>query len=213
MFKEWLALFQKDSLMDRAYRRSSMMLDITLSMFLKAKTSLRYTDRDAEVNRYQREVRRHVFKHLTTRGVERLPSGLVLVSIVINIERIGDYTKNMIELAMNHSRRLHGGKFETDLQRVETAVEDNFIRTKSCFESADEKTALQLLKEYEWVSRVCDDCLFRLIKEDDKNIGSGDAVSLALYFRWLKRINSHLRNISSSVVNPFDRIGFKPRHS
>jgi len=222
MFKEWLHLFRKDSLMDRAYRRSSMMLDITLSMFLKAKTSLRYTDsdqvdidiydRDAEVNRYQREVRRHVFKHLTMRGVERLPSGLVLVSIVINIERIGDYTKNMIELAMNHSRRLRGGKFETDLQRVETAVEDNFIRTKSSFESADEKTALQLLKEYEWVNRVCDDCLFRLIKEDDKNIESGDAVSLALYFRWLKRINSHLRNISSSVVNPFDRIGFKPKH-
>lgn len=84
MFKEWLHLFRKDSLMDRAYRRSSMMLDITLSMFLKAKTSLRYTDsdqvdidiydRDAEVNRYQREVRRHVFKHLTMRGVERLPS-------------------------------------------------------------------------------------------------------------------------------------------
>ena len=222
MFKEWLHIFRKDSLMDRAYRRSSMMLDITLSMFLNAKTSLRNTDsnqididiydRDAEVNRYQREVRRHVFKHLSTCGVQRLTSGLVLVSIIINIERIGDYTKNMIELAMNHSRRLRGGKFETDLQRVETAVEDNFIRTKSSFESADEKTALQLLKEYEWVNRVCDDCLFRLIKEDDKNIESGDAVSLALYFRWLKRINSHLRNISSSVVNPFDRIGFKPKH-
>ena len=66
MFKEWLHIFQKDSLMDRAYRRSSMMLDITLSMFLNAKTSLRNTDsnqididiydRDAEVNRYQREV-------------------------------------------------------------------------------------------------------------------------------------------------------------
>jgi len=222
MFKEWLHIFRKDSLMDRAYRRSSMMLDITLSMFLNAKTSLRNTDsnqididiydRDAEVNRYQREVRRHVFKHLSTCGVQRLTSGLVLVSIIINIERIGDYTKNMIELAMNHPRRLHGEKFEVDLKRVETAVEDNFIRTKSCFGFADEKTASQLLKEYEWVSRVCDDCLFRLIREDNKNIGSGDAVSLALYFRWLKRINSHLRNISSSVVNPFDRIGFKPGH-
>ncbi len=222
MFKKWLHLFQKDSLMDQAYRRSSMMLDITLSMFLKAKNSLRHTDSDqvdidiydidAEVNRYQREVRRYVFKHLSMRGVERLASGLVLVSIIINIERIGDYTKNMIELAMNHPRRLHGEKFEMDMKRVETAVENNFIRTKSCFESADEKSALQLLKEYEWVSRVCDDCLFRLIREDNKNIGSGDAVSLALYFRWLKRINSHLRNISSSVVNPFDRIGFKPGH-
>jgi hypothetical protein len=36
-------------------------------------------------------------------------------------------------------------------------------------------------------------------------------VSLAMYFRWLKRINSHLRNITTSVVNPFDRIGFEPK--
>jgi len=50
-----------------------------------------------------------------------------------------------------------------------------------------------------------------LINEEDKNIRSGDAVSLAMYFRWLKRINSHLRNIMTSVVNPFDRVGFEPK--
>jgi len=50
-----------------------------------------------------------------------------------------------------------------------------------------------------------------LVKEEDKSIRPGDAVSLGMYFRWLKRINSHLRNITSSVVNPFDRIGFKPK--
>jgi len=27
----------------------------------------------------------------------------------------------------------------------------------------------------------------------------------------LKRINSHLRNVATSVVNPFDQIGFKRR--
>jgi phosphate transport system protein len=220
MFKEWLSIFQKDTLMDRAYRRSFLMLDITQDMFLKAKTSLRYSDsdqvdidiydRDVEVNRYQREVRRDVFNHLAISGVEKLPSGLVLVSIIIDIERIGDYTKNMIELALNHPKRLHGGKFESDLQRVEGAVEDSFIRAKESFEAADEKAGQELLKEYEWVSRVCDDCLYRLVKEEDKNIRCGDAVSLALYFRWLKRISSHLRNITTSVVNPFDSIGFKP---
>jgi phosphate uptake regulator len=220
MFKKLLSVFQKDTLMDRAYRRSFLMLDITQDMFLKAKTSLRYSDsdqvdidiydRDVEVNRYQREVRRDVFNHLAISGVEKLPSGLVLVSIIIDIERIGDYTKNMIELALNHPKRLHGGKFESDLQRVEGAVEDSFIRAKESFEAADEKAGQELLKEYEWVSRVCDDCLYRLVKEEDKNIRCGDAVSLALYFRWLKRISSHLRNITTSVVNPFDGIGFKP---
>ncbi len=44
-----------------------------------------------------------------------------------------------------------------------------------------------------------------------KNLSVGSAVTLALYFRSLKRINGHLRNITTSVVNPFHRIGFKPK--
>ena len=70
---------------------------------------------------------------------------------------------------------------------------------------------MKLLEEYKWVNKTCDKNLVRLIKEQDKNILCGDAVSLAIYFRWLKRINSHLRNITTSVVNPFDRIGFEPK--
>ncbi len=223
MFKQLLSIFRKDTLMDQAYRRSFEMLDITRDMFLKAKNSLRHTesnyvdvniyDKDIEVNKYEREVRRNVFNHLAVSGLETLPSGLVLVSIIIDIERIGDYTKNMVELAMNHPERLQGGKFEEDLQKIEAAVEDNFIRTKYCFEKADEEAGLKLLQEYQWVNRVCDQCVIGLVKEEDKNIRAGDAVSLALYFRWLKRINSHLRNITTSVVNPFDRIGFNPKQS
>ncbi|NIS61351.1 MAG: hypothetical protein GTO13_11840 [Proteobacteria bacterium] len=221
MYRKLLSVFRKDTLMDRAYQRSFLMLDLTQDMFLKAKTSLRYTesnqvdidiyDRDAEVNRYLREVRRDVFNDLAVSGVEKLPSGLVLVSIIIDIERIGDYTKNIVELAMKHPGKLHGGKFESDLQRVEAAVEDSFVRSKESFEAADVKGGQELLKEYEWVSRTCDNCLFGLVKEEDKDIRCGDAVSLGLYFRWLKRISSHLRNITTSVVNPFDSIGFKPK--
>jgi Na+/phosphate symporter len=223
MFKQLFSIFKKDTLMDRAYRRSFLMLDITRHMFLSAKTSLRHTDnsqveidiydKDIEVNRYEREVRRNVFNHLAVGGAEELPSGVVLVSIIIDIERIGDYTKNMIELAMNHPMKLQGGKFESDLQRVEAAVEDNFVRAKDCFEKADKEAAQELLKAYERVNRLCDQRLFSLVKEEDKTIRSGSAVCLALYFRWLKRINSHLRNITTSVVNPFDRIGFEPNRS
>lgn len=220
MFKKWLAIFKKDTLMDRAYQRSYMMLDITREMYSAAKESLRHKedteidldiyDKDIEVNLFEREVRRNVFNHLAVAGSDRLPSGLALVSIIIDIERIGDYTKNIVDLALNHPGKLYGGKLEKDLQSVETAVEDNFSRTRKCFESCDEASALKLLKEYEWVNPICDKNLIGLIKEEDKTIRPGDAVSLAMYFRWLKRINSHLRNITTSVVNPFDRIGFIP---
>ncbi|NIM58607.1 MAG: hypothetical protein GTO16_06645 [Candidatus Aminicenantes bacterium] len=221
MFKEWIAIFKKDTLMDRAYKRSYLMLDLTRQMFIRAKESLRYLednqvdidikDKDLEINKYEREVRRNVFNHLAVSGAAKLPSGLVLVSIIIDIERIGDYTKNIVELALNHSGKLHGGKFEKDLQRVEEAMEENFAKTRDCFESCEEAEALKLLEEYKWVNPICDKILIGLIKEEDKNIRPGDAVSLAMYFRWLKRINSHMRNIMTSVVNPFDRIGFEPK--
>ena len=207
--------------MDRAYQRSFMMLDLTREMFLKAKESLRFRedkdvdlnirDQDLEINKYEREVRRNVFNHLVVGGKADLPSALVLVSIIVDIERIGDYTKNIVELALDHAGKLNGGKFEKNLQRVEAAVEDNLIKTRACFETGDKKSALNLLEKYKWVNDVCDDSLIALIKEDDKDIRSGDSVALGIYFRWLKRINSHLRNITTSVVNPFDRIGFEPK--
>ena len=221
MFKKWLAIFRKDTLMDRAYRRSFKMLDITLDMFREARESLRNRDdseidlkikeRDKQVNSYEREVRRMVFNHLAVQGTIDLPSGLALVSIIIDIERIGDYTKNMVELALDHPGRLHGGQFEEDLKRIEQAVEDNFITTKKCFADEDSALALALLEKYAWVNDACDDRVRDVVQEKDSSIRPGDAAAMTLYIRFLKRVNSHLRNITTSVVNPFDRIGFNPK--
>ncbi|MFW6140533.1 MAG: PhoU domain-containing protein [Acidobacteriota bacterium] len=223
MFRKWLSIFRKDTLMDRAYRRSFIMLDLTREMFMKSRESLRnredhevdinIRDRDLEVNSYEREVRRDVFNHLVVSGPEMLPSGLALISIIIDIERIGDYAKNMVELAQEHPGKLYGGILENQLVRIEEAVDDNFIRTRKCFEAGEKKSALKLLDEYSWVNQSCDDCLIALIREKDPNIKPGDAAALALYSRQLKRINSHLRNITTSVVNPFDKIGFNPKNS
>ncbi len=223
MFRRWLAIFKKDTLMDKAYQRSFEMLEITRKMYLEAKESLRHKedtqikfdiyDLDSEINRFEREVRRNVFNYLTVSGGERLTSGLILVSIIIDIERIGDYTKNIVELALNHPGKLHGGEFEEKLVKVEEAVDDSFNKTKECFQVGDSRKAREFLQNYVWVNRVCDDSLFGLVREEDKEIRAGNAVALALYFRWLKRINSHLRNIATSVVNPFDRIGFMPEEN
>jgi len=221
MFKQLMGIFRKDSLMDQSYKRSFEMLEITREMFLKAKKSLRHTednlididiyDKDIEVNKYEREVRRNVLNHLILSGKENLPQGLVLVSIIIDIERIGDYTKNIVELALNHPDKLEIKEFETDLQKIEKAVNELFEQTQKCFMDSDTVLGLKLIKKYKWINRLCDQSILKLVKMRGEKINIGDAVTLALYFRWLKRINSHLRNIVTSVVNPFDRIGFKPK--
>ncbi len=42
----------------------------------------------------------------------------------------------------------------------------------------------------------------KLIKEDMEEFGPKESVSVGLYTRYLKRIQAHLLNIASSVVNP-----------
>jgi phosphate transport system protein len=221
MFKKWLMIFKKDTLMNRAYQRSFEMLDITQAMYEEAKESLRrredseidlgIKETDKKVNSYEREVRRMVINHLAVIGPVDLPSGLVLISIIIDIERIGDYAKNMVELALDHPGKLHGGEFEETISRIEEGLDDNFIQTKKCFKEADANFALELLKKYAWVNDACDEIVTDVVRERDKSIKPGDAAALVLYTRWLKRINSHLRNITTSVVNPVDRIGFQPK--
>jgi len=218
MLKQLFAIFNKDTLMDKAFSRSYEMLAITKDMFNAARKSLREKennsieidiyDKDIEVNRFEREVRRNIFSHLTVAGGDEIYSALVLASIVIDIERIGDYTKNMVDLAKQHPAKLSGGIFEEDLARVEKGVADTFERVPVQFEKSDVKDAEAVLKEYRWINQLCDQHVNDYINEVDKEISSGDAVTLAMYFRYLKRINSHLRNIATSVVNPFDHIGF-----
>lgn len=223
MIKEILSVFKSDSLMDRAFKRSYEMLNLTKTMFSESKQVLRETDtnfikydindQDSEVNKYQREVRKDVLNHLIMAGIDDLASGLVLVSIVIDIERIGDFTKNIVEIAQNHHQRLHAGDFEDELIKIEAAVADSLDRTIDCFMNSDETAALRLLKEYNWVSQSCDEKIAALIRGEDTSLTSGSAVALALYVRALKRIFAHTRNITTSVVNPFHRIGFKPKKS
>jgi phosphate uptake regulator len=141
-------------------------------------------------------------------GVDNLNSGLILISIIIDIERIGDYTKNMVELAETLGCCMHGGNAKKDITKIENAIEDVFKRLRIAFENGDEEDASAMLSDYEWVSRLCDQNINNCLNEKDKSLSAGESVALALYFRYLKRINSHLRNVATSIVNPFHRIGF-----
>ncbi|GAB4373253.1 MAG: phosphate signaling complex protein PhoU [Calditrichia bacterium] len=214
-------LWRFDNLLDEAWKESFRMLKICHTMFLEAVRVLRETHdtqinieirkKDKLVNQYEREVRKKVLTHLSVQSPSGLPEGMVLVSIVIDMERLGDYTKNIVDLAQGYLEILHGGKFEQDLQEIEAAVKDFFEKTITALQESDQPLAIELLRKYKWVNPKCDERLMDLVKETDKNITPGQAAALALYFRWLKRINSHLRNITTSVVNPFHRIGFKPK--
>jgi phosphate uptake regulator len=221
MLKELLAIFRKDSMLDDAFRQSYEMLDITKQMFLMARKTLRETDTvqlhtsvyelDKKVNKYQREVRKEVLQHLAVAGVESLVSGLNLINIIIDLERIGDYTKNIVEMAESHQAKLDAGNREEDLVKIETALEGAFDRIRFVLENSDEEAAKAMIKDYIWINPLCDKHLLGFIKEEDKSLSRRSTVALALYFRYLKRIHSHLRNIATTVYRPFHKTGFIPK--
>ncbi len=221
MIKEILAVFRKDTLMERAFQRSYEMLHLTQQMFLEAKNVLRETDtnnleididdQDSEVNKYQRDVRKDVFSHLVISGNEQLSSGLALITIIIDIERIGDFTKIIAAIAKKYKAKLTAGIFEERLMKLEQAIDDSFSRTIKIFEESNEEAGRELIKEYKWISIESDALIDSLIQEEDPTINAGCAAALTLYIRSIKRVHSHLRNVVTSVVNPFHRIGYKPK--
>jgi phosphate transport system protein len=219
MFKAFFELFRKESLLQQAYDRSLEMLQEDREMFLAAASSLREHDdarieldiyaKDQMINAYEREVRRKVMTHLAVQRSGNIAAGLALVSIVIDIERIGDLTKNIVDLALRHPGRLECGSFEESIRKIETTVKTMFTLLIEALPEGDEAKAKEVMSEHWWIARRSDEILNGLIGRTDPTIVCSDAVSTALYVRFLKRISAHLMNIASSLVNPFDRIGFR----
>ena len=219
MIKEIFELLRRENQLKQAFERSREMLSEDHEMFEEAVRSLRERDdarlaidvyaKDQMINAYEREVRRKVLTHLVVAGKRDLNAGLILVSVIIDIERIGDYTKNIVELALHHPERLDCGPFEEDTRRIETTVRTMFRLLIESLPGNDEDKAREVMSEHWWISKKVDDIIKALLTPGNAPLSSRDSVTTALYVRYLKRISAHLKNVASSVVNPFDQIGYR----
>ena len=220
MFRYLLDMFRKETLLDDALAQSQKMLEEGREMFISAVHSLREQDnadlsfdireKDRLVNKLQQEVRRNLLTHLSLSGIKDINPALILAAIIIDLERIGDYTKNIAELAAWHPRRLQVERYEEQLQQMEERVRELFDGVIGALRTSDESTAQEILADHRNLTQRCDETVRELIAGEDK-LTKSQAVTLALYIRYLKRVGAHLTNIASAIVNPFPRIGFKPK--
>lgn len=223
MIKEIFDLFRMESPLNQAFERSREMLRHDQEMIEAAVDSLRQRDdariavdvyaKDQMINAYEREVRRKVFTHLAVTGERDLNAGLVLVSVISDIERIGDYAKNIVELAVHHPSKLHCGEYEGDVAKMETTVKTMFRLLLESLPTNDEAKAREVMSEHWWISRKADDIVNAILERASPEMGVREAVATTLYIRYLKRVSAHLKNVASSVVNPFDRIGYRMERS
>jgi len=222
MWKEIVSVFQKDNLYQQAFNEACEMLEIDGKMYAASVQSLRQSDTaeidldiyalDKEINRSERDVRKKVMKHLMLSGDTQLNSGLALVSVVIDIERIGDYTKNIYDLARSHPTRLKAGSLEEKLQEIEAHITQINTRAIQAFRDGDEDLAREVMEEYkEEISDDCDNMADDIISGKVGDLEAPEAAAVVLYVRFLKRIGSHSRNIVTSIINPFHRIGYSEK--
>ncbi len=218
MFKFLHDILGKRNLLQEALEQSWTMLQIDKQMFDASVKSLRGQDTseveldiyetDRRINQLERDVRRKVLTHLTVSGQADLSIGLTLVSVIHDIERIGDYTKNIYELAVIHPKRLLAGKWENNLQSMEHTVSEHLGNLIQALKSSDSEMAQQILRELAQVKDGCDDYIMLLIKGEGESFRTSEAVPLALYMRYLKRVSAHIQNVASSIVNPFHRLKY-----
>lgn len=225
MFERFRALFSSDSLLDEAYDTTVKMLEFDHQMYRDSHRILReaetnelpydFKEADRRINKFEREVRRKVLTHLTVTSQRNLVPGLVLTTIVIDVERLGDFTKNIAGLVSSQTARLRGGPHEEGLRRIEKAIEEEFPEAIEILKNQDEEKAAAIVDQEPFVAETANGIIDALVAGKHDTLSGAEAVRLALYTRYLKRINAHLTNIASSIVNPFPRIGFrskKPRH-
>ena len=79
--------------------------------------------------------------------------------------------------------------------------------TQQAFNNSDIEKGKKVMKAH---AKIIAPKLDRMIEDiiNDKSVIVRKAVICSLFSRYLKRVSAHLTNISSSVVNPFHKVGY-----
>jgi len=219
MWKEIITLFRSPGPLQEAYDEALLMLRTSHGMFDDALAALHSegvmeTDiykRDRKLNKYERSLRRKIITHMSVSAKPDINLGLVLTAIVIDIERIGDYTKNIVELAAAVEGPLDGLELHDQVIGIERALMQMFDDIEPALAGSDEGRARSIIKAHVAVAKSVDAAVRALSAGEVLSGRSGHAVTVALYMRFLKRVSAHLKNVATSVVNPYHRLGFREK--
>jgi phosphate uptake regulator len=164
---------------------------------------------DKQVNKREIEIREKILKHLAF-GADKvdIAPALSLSSIVIDIERIGDYCKNMFELVEIYPEKLDEDSYIQKLKEMSEEISHEFDVTYLAFKEADEEKAEYVMKKHLEINKILENLLREVAKDD--SLKPRKAIIIALLTRYLKRVSAHLKNVASSIVNPYPKISFQP---
>ena len=160
---------------------------------------------DKKVNNLEREIRKRIVEHLSIQPSVDVPVSLVLMSVVKDAERVGDYCKNLFEVTELLSKPIEKTKFRELFDKLDKKILEVFEKTQKAFMESDEKTAKEILYLERSIVKSCDEIIKKLAQG---SLSTNEAVCYALTARYFKRVAAHLVNIGSSVILPISDLDF-----
>ncbi|MBW7997835.1 MAG: hypothetical protein FVQ81_14950 [Candidatus Glassbacteria bacterium] len=222
MFKALLKWFRAENLLVQAQNLVLEML-ITVQELFEDSVKLLWTgegatiddirERDKAINQLVREVRKKVLTHLAFSGSGGIELSLVMVNLVVYIERIGDYTKDIAYLATDYPGRIEAGEFEPQVHEFEKKLNGRLKKLIDVFSEDEEDSdlAASLTGTHKEMNLKYRQIVDLLMDEERNKLSPRDSAKLSLYLRYLRRVEGQIFNVASSEVNPFHRISFKIR--
>ena len=216
MFRNIWDALKKNPLIDESYGIMDELHDQTEKMFLIAMKALMDQDADPEevirmdkeVNKNVQRIRRKVFEYFSLSSVPNIHGGLILISLVIDYERIGDYAKDLANIREEFDFR---GSFHPsskgELQKMKDLIIKMCPEAHFSFMSPDQKYPTPVTKLEVELKEHYDNIREFTLKN---NIRRDEALTVITSARLMKRIAGHLDNIASSAARPFPKLGFKP---
>jgi len=217
MFSQLLQIFRTPNSMTKMANLFTGMLETTQEMNVMAGRILFENDAppeavekiyrsDVRVNMAERKLRKLVITHMAVGpDPSTIPHALLLMSLVKDVERLGDYSKNLTEL-----RDFFDGPFPdslegTELQLVRKTTEDAFDAVRSVLDGADQEAAMDRIRQLKDAGRRCDNTIPAIARSA---ASTEEAVVLTATSRHYKRIGGHLLNLFTSVVMPLHKVDY-----
>jgi phosphate uptake regulator len=214
MFKNLLSFWKGKDFLSEVFGEFKDMLDESQVMFetvcgrllentngpeLKQKVY----DIDQKVNLLQKSIRRRIVEHLSLQPTVDVTACLVLMSVVKDAERLGDYCKNLYEVSEFLEKPIDRALFDQYFDNIHDETLSLFGLTKDAFLQGDEEKGRAACRR-ELIKR-CDKIVEELTGSD---LTVNEAVCYALIARYIKRIIAHLVNIATSVLLPLSDLDY-----
>ena len=159
---------------------------------------------DKNINHLERQIRREVVIHGSVHGATELPACLVMMSIVKDAERIGDYSKNLFDLAAVHQKTTDDEYYE-DLLELKDKISRLIDEARAIYAGQDERQAKDFIQRGDKLQDHCDRKVETLLSPEPRTT---QPAATALCYRYYKRVLAHLLNIVTSIVMPIDKLDY-----